>query len=173
MDFSDVLIQKVAQLGSLGVVQEINLRILADKTPKLKDLAHAQRLEDLEAALFLHFSDYITDEETVSIKAGRVIRNKILHANFEAASAKAAATELGLIQNATVKKMDLNSGTIENAQDLSIHEAGIFGWLLVCSNNGFFKAAEVIFQRNIKAIIRLNKDLDAGTNSKPIPLVPS
>jgi hypothetical protein len=163
MNFSDVLINQMAQLGALATRQEIELRLLADKTNELEHLAHAQPLQKLEDAFFESFAKHLEPSEVESIKAGRVIRNKILHGDFKAASLKAASLEAGLMTTTKTYKVDLGSGETKKVEDLSIEEGKIVGWLIASSQNGFVPAAQKIFNRNIETLVRISSGTATGT----------
>lgn len=83
---------KAAAGEATGV--ELSMRMLADKVPELRAFAHSKKFEDIEDEIIKHFGDLLSDEDKKTLSASRVLRNKILHCDFEAARDK--LDELGL-----------------------------------------------------------------------------
>jgi hypothetical protein len=74
---------KTAAGEAAGV--ELSMRMLADKVPELRTFAHSRKFEDIENEIIKHFGDTLSDEDKGTLSASRVLRNKILHCDFEAA----------------------------------------------------------------------------------------
>ena len=82
------------------------MRMLADKGPELRPFAHSKKFEDIEDEIIKHFGDLLSDDDKKTLSASRVLRNKILHCDFEAARNK--LDELGL----SPKRGVVRKGTI-------------------------------------------------------------
>jgi len=54
-----------------GALYELRLRLLADKVPELQQLAHAQRLEDVETLIVSHFSSVLSEDEKETLRLSR------------------------------------------------------------------------------------------------------
>jgi hypothetical protein len=164
---------KAAAGEAAGV--ELSMRMLSDKVPELRPFAHSKKFEDIEDEIIKHFSDLLSDEDKKTLSASRVLRNKILHCDFEAARNK--LDELGL----SPKRGVVRRGTISppmSAEEIqrsirAIAEghggelvsntpgrgpANLFGWMMeLAAGNGFalsinaFNNAGSIIERLLKA----------------------
>ena len=134
---------------------ELSMRMLADKVPELRPFAHSKKFEDIEDEIIKHFGDLLSDDDKKTLSASRVLRNKILHCDFEAARNK--LDELGL----SPKRGVVRKGTISpsmSAEEIqrtvrAIAEGGggelvsntpgrgpanLFGWMMeLAAGNGF------------------------------------
>lgn len=160
-----------AEVGQLAVLQELKIRLLADKTKAIQESAYAFTVAETEDAVVKYFydKDMISMAESQLIKTTRKIRNKILHCEFDSAI-KHIEKLVGPLPGPSVTMVKLpenSSGEgILNAifegiskprkvSEVSLKEAGLFGWLLDVTQRGGFKAAIEQFQRAISVINRL------------------
>jgi hypothetical protein len=164
---------KAAAGEAAGV--ELSMRMLADKVPALRAFAHSKNFEDIEDEIIRHFGDLLSDEDRKTLSASRVLRNKILHCDFEAARNK--LDEMGL----SPKRGVVRRGTISpsmSAEEIQrtirlIAEghggelvsntpgrgpANLFGWMMeLAAGNGFvlslnaFNNAGTIIERLLNA----------------------
>jgi hypothetical protein len=169
-----VRLQFKAAAGEAAEV-ELSMRMLADKVPELRAFAHSKRFEDIEDEIIKHFGNLLSDEDKKTLSASRVLRNKILHCDFEAARNK--LDELGL----SPKRDVVRRGTISpsmSAEEIqrTIHEiaeghggelvsntpgrgpANLFGWMMeLAAGNGFvlslraFSSAGSVIERLLNA----------------------
>jgi hypothetical protein len=168
-------LQYKAAAGEAAAV-ELSMRMLADKVPELRPFAHSKKFEDIEDEIIKHFGDLLIEEDKKTLSASRVLRNKILHCDFEAARNK--LDELGL----SPKRGVVRRGTI--SQSMSVEElkqsitavakgdggelvantpgrghGNLFGWMLeLAAGNGFVLSCDA-FRRAAAIIDRL---LDAS-----------
>jgi len=167
----DIRVQFVEQFkvaAGEGAAVELRLRLLADKLPSLQHLAHAQKLENIEKEVAIHFATKLTKEEKEILALCRELRNKILHCNFSVARER--LNDLGAKpQSGCVRKIDLgsmgSSGKLAKLEQAILQKQGslvseaptkqpgsVCGWLLEAGNAGDFTAAATAF-RNAAAIV--------------------
>jgi len=169
-----VRLQFKAAAGEAAGV-ELSMRMLADKVPELRAFAHSRNFEDIEDEIIKHFGDLLTEEDKMTLSASRVLRNKILHCDFEAARNK--LDELGLSpKRGVVRKAPISpSMSVEEIQQTirAIAEghggelvsntpgrgpANLFGWMMeLAAGDGFvlaldaFRKAGTIIERLLNA----------------------
>jgi hypothetical protein len=169
-----IRLQFKAAAGEAAAV-ELSMRMLADKVPELRAFAHSKKFEDIEDEIIKHFGNLLSDEDKKTLSASRVLRNKILHCDFEAARDK--LDELGL----SPKRGVVRKGTISpsmSAEEIqrtirAVAEgrggelvsntpgrgpANLFGWMMeLAAGNGFvlalhaFEKAGTIIERLLNA----------------------
>lgn len=163
MNFSpDVFFEQVGQMSAMATICEIKMRILADNNNPLKHLAHSKKLEDLENAILRSFDKHLTAEEVTRLKAGRVIRNKVLHGDFEAASIKLDEIEPGKMGKAEGMVLEINTGEIRDIGSKPIKSSSIFEWLIAVGTTGFFPLAKEALENNLSTINRLLEQTSRG-----------
>lgn len=147
-----------------GALYELRLRLLADKVPAVRHLAHSERLENIELLIVKHFAGVLTKGERETLKLSRQLRNKILHCDFRATRNK--LQQLGMEpQRGDVKKVDVAGlsraqmvekiervaaslpGTFSYVADSGGEAGGILGWLLELGQAGDFMRAVSAFER--------------------------
>jgi hypothetical protein len=164
---------KAAAGEAAGV--ELSMRMLADKVPELRAFAHSRKFEDIEDEIIKHFGDLLSDEDKKTLSASRVLRNKILHCDFEAARNK--LDELGLSpKRGVVRKATISSSMSAEEIQRTVRAiaedqggelvsnspgrgpANLFGWMMeLAAGNGFvlalnaFKKAGTIIERLLNA----------------------
>src|SRR5260370_30723653 len=155
-----------------GAVLELKLRVLANQVHELRKYAHAQKLEEVEAAIIAHYGARIAKEEAEVLERCRALRNKILHCNFRVARQKLA--ELGTtVQPAGIKTVDVRGlsgkqmrekvermvagvqGTFEYVADSAAAADDIYVWLLEAGEAGDFDEAVRIFAKASAILDRL------------------
>jgi hypothetical protein len=154
---------------------ELSMRMLADKVPELRIFAHSKKFEDIEDEIIKHFGDLLSGEDKKTLSASRVLRNKILHCDFEAARKK--LDELGLSpKRGVVRRAVISPSMSAEAIQQTIRAvaeghggelvsntpgrgpANLFGWMMeLAAGNGFvlaldaFKKAGTIIERLLTA----------------------
>lgn len=166
---SDPLFQQIGHISALATICEVKMRILADNNKPLKHLAHAKILEDVENAIIRSFEKHLATDEVSRLKAGRVIRNKVLHGDFEAASIKLEEIESGKMCRPEGVALEVNSGELRDIGLKSIKSSSIFEWLIVVSTTGFFPLAMEVLEKNLSTINRII-DQTAKDEIAPGPL---
>ncbi len=151
----DSLLEQVGKISALATICEVKMRVLADNNEVLAHLAHSKKLEDVENGIFKSFERNLTLEEVKKLKAGRVIRNKVLHGDFEAASIKLDEVEANKLSKPEGFALDLNTGEVRDIGSKPIKSSSIFEWLLAIGTSGFFPLAAGVLQTNISTIDRL------------------
>jgi len=167
-------LQFKAAVGEAAGV-ELSMRMLADKVPELLAFAHSKKFEDIEDEIIKHFGAILSEDDKKTLSISRVLRNKILHCDFEAARSK--LDELGLsprrgaVRRATISPSispEQLGQTIraiaqghggELVSDTSGRApANLFGWMMeLAAGNGFvlahnaFKNAGTIVDRLLDA----------------------
>ncbi len=163
---------KVAAAEAAGV--ELSMRMLADKVPELRSFAH-KRFEHIEDEIIKHFGDLLSDEDRKSLSASRVLRNKILHCDFEAARNKldelGVSPKRGVVRKATISpsmpaeeiQRTIRAVAEGHGGELVSNTPGrgpanLFGWMMELGvGNGFvlarnaFKNADTIIERLLNA----------------------
>jgi hypothetical protein len=147
-----------------GGLFELYARLLADKTDAMASLFD-KKLEVIINCIIEHFKTHLTPEEEELISEARILRNKILHIDFESAANKVNAPSGGITTFTNIPKsgpeliefiLSAASGKIEgqNVRNSSAKEARIFAWLLECGANGTFVECENTLK---KACLVINK----------------
>src|SRR5258708_2476053 len=90
---SDGFFNQYANACACASLLEITMRIRADNTPRLKHLAHAKVLQNVEAAIVGEFGGTLKPGEEELLGRSRVLRNKVMHGDFS--TAKEKLVELG------------------------------------------------------------------------------
>jgi hypothetical protein len=165
-----VRLQFKAAAGEAAGV-ELSMRMLADKVPELRTFTHLRNFGDIEDEIIEHFGELLSDEDKKILSTSRVLRNKILHCDFEAARNK--LDELGLSpKRGVVRKATISSSMSAEEMQRTIRAvaeghggelvsntpgrepANLFGWMMELSaGNGFvlalnaFKKAGTIVER--------------------------
>jgi hypothetical protein len=152
-DPSDACIRAFAAAASAGCVLELKYRLLADMRPALRHVTHAKSLEDVEAAIIAEYAAHLTPAETALLSETRILRNKILHADFHVAHEKLAKSGLHL-PDGLVTMVNLETGETAPATKDAPHHY-VFGWLLQSFQNGMFRQAELRFWSAVEIINRL------------------
>lgn len=137
-----------------GALFELKLRLLADKTPDLKEYSH-KRLFDLEEELYRFFENNLSQDDMKVLLHTRPLRNKILHGNFEAAKNKVETAVQKELPRNKVHVLKLSTDELKSVSDTRIKDSGIFGWLLESGTNGLFIEAISIFNSANEIISRL------------------
>jgi hypothetical protein len=159
---------------------ELSMRILADKVPELRSFAHS-RFEDIEVGIIKHFGVLLSEDDKKSLGISRVLRNKILHCDFEAARNK--LDELGLSPGrGGVRKATISPSMSPGQLDQTIRAvaeghggelvsdtpgrgpANLFGWMLELGVGGGFLLAHNAFKNAGTIVERL---LDAADSMSP------
>jgi hypothetical protein len=150
---------------------ELKLRLLADKVPSLVHLAHANKLENIETGVAIHFATVLSKDEKTTLTFCRNLRNKILHCNFSGARERLGDFGAG-VQPADVRKIDLaevdanklrakvEHAIAENQGELVSETTPkqssiIFGWLIEANAAGDFINAVQVFQKISGIVDRL------------------
>jgi hypothetical protein len=166
-EFTDDFFDQYAHACAWGSVLELRMRVLADNTPSMKHLAHAQKLEDIETAIANHFATELRAGEHDLLAKSRVLRNKVMHGNFSVAKAKLLELghELGdggVMQfqlppgNLTAETLAaVLAGSSKRVADTPTTESDIMGWLLECGTTGVFQKAGEAFEKAILIVDRL------------------
>ncbi len=152
-----------------GAVLELKLRLLAGKIPSLQNYAHKKFLGDIEAELVKHFDVALSSEEKEIFALCRVLRNKVLHADFRAAREK--LNEMGIeTLSSGVKKIDIpvvsleeitkkiqavKAGTEGTPVASASSSSGVYGWFLEAGSSGDFQKAADAFKRAAMIVDRL------------------
>ncbi len=156
-----------------GAIVELKIRLLADKIPALQQLAHDQKLENVELLIAEQFPDHLAAEEIETLKLCRQFRNKILHCDFRTARTK--LQQLGIeTQHGEVKLVNIRQvsspeqfvakiaavkanvpGSFEYVSDLPDKAGSVFGWLIELGSAGDFVRAAECFAHAAGIIDRL------------------
>lgn len=152
---SDVFFNQIGNISALATICEVKMRILADNNKPLSHLAHAKRLEDVENAIIKSFEKHLSADEIARLKAGRVIRNKVLHGDFEAASIKLDEIEAGKQSKPEGMVLELNTGELRDIGSKPIKSSSIFEWLIAIATTGFFPLAMEVLEKNLSTINRI------------------
>lgn len=164
-----------AEVGRLAVMQELKVRLLANKTREIQDSAYAFKVSDTEDAILKYFSDkkMLTEDESKTIVATRKIRNKVLHCEFDAAVKLIEAASgkplpgpgvkvIKIAENATgediLKSIFGDAIERKDVKDTTLKEGGLFGWLLDLAQRGGFSAAIEQFKKSLEVIDRLTSE---------------
>ena len=164
-----------AEVGRLAVLQELKVRLLANKTKEIQDSAYAFKVADTEDAVLKYFTDkkMISEDESKLIVGTRRIRNKILHCEFDAAvkliedvSGKPlsgpSVRVIKLAENASGEDIlkSIMGEAVEpiEVKNTTLKEGGLFGWLLDLVQRGGFNEAITQFKRSLEVIDRLTTE---------------
>lgn len=158
----DMLLNQVGQISGLATICEVKMRVLADNNKALSHLAHSKKLEDVENGIIKSFELHLTTDEVSKLKAGRIIRNKVLHGDFEAASIKLDEIETNKMSKPEGFVLDFTTGEVRDIGSKPIKSSSIFEWLLAISSTGFFPLAAGVLQTNISTIDRLLEQTSKG-----------
>jgi hypothetical protein len=163
---------KAAAGEAAGV--ELSMRMLADKVPELRTFAH-KKFEDIEDEIIKHFGDLLSDDDKKTLSASRVLRNKILHCDFEAARNKldelGLSPERGVVRRGTISTSMSAEEIQQTVRALAEGRSGelvsdtpgrapanLFGWMMeLAAGNGFvlslnaFNNAGTIIERLLNA----------------------
>ena len=159
---SDVFFNAYATACAWGSLLELKTRMLADNTPALKHLAHANKLEDVEAAIITTFAAKLRQGDAELLAKARLVRNKVIHGNFS--RAKDALVELGFaVPDGGVRTVDASGSVLEAllhgervpVAQVPTFDSSIFGWLLEGGTSGLFARAVEVFQKAAEIIERL------------------
>ena len=167
----EIFEQQYKDAAAEGALVELRLRLLADKLPDLRSVAHDEKLEKVENLICEHFADALTDDEKAALGLCRQLRNKVLHCDFRAARGK--LERLGTdAQRGGAKRVALH-GLLGNqmAEKLARAEAGdetafeyvadlqgpgtVFAWLIEAGGAGDFNQAAEAFSRASQILHRL------------------
>lgn len=158
----DMLLGQVGQISALATICEVKMRVLADNNKALEHLAHSKKLEDVENGIIKSFEKNLTLDEVKKLKAGRVIRNKVLHGDFEAASIKLEEIEANKMSKPEGFALDFKTGEVRDIGSKPIKSSSIFEWLLAIGTTGFFPLVAGVLQDNISTIDRLLEQTSKG-----------
>jgi hypothetical protein len=154
---------------------ELSMRMLADKVPELRAFTHSKKFEDIEDEIIKHFGDLLSDEDKKILSASRILRNKILHCDFEAARNKLDELRLspkgGVVRKGTISpsmspeeiQQTIRAIAEGHGGELVSNTPGrgpanLFGWMMeLAAGNGFvlahnaFNNAGAIIERLLNA----------------------
>lgn len=171
---------KAAAGEAAGV--ELSMRMLADKVPELRTFTHSRRFEDIEDEIVKHFGTLLSDEDKKTLSASRVLRNKILHCDFEAARNKLDELGLspirGVVRRATISpsisaeeiQQTIRAVAEGHGGELVSNTPGrgpayLFGWMMELAAGGGFVLAVNAFAKAGTIIERLLNAADRMPNS--------
>jgi len=161
MTMRNPLLQKVfdyyAGCGSLCSLYELEIRLIAGRTPELESLAY-ERLSKIEQPFLNHFSSFLTDEEKTLLSKAKKIRDKLLHADFKGLIEKVKEVSPDKVKGPPVGMAKLTTSQTKMVTDATKREAGIFGWLLQSAQDGSLLEAGEILNRAYQIICRLAED---------------
>lgn len=161
---------------------ELSMRMLADKLPALRPFTHSRKFEDIEVEIIRYFSTLLSEEDKQTLSASRVLRNKILHCDFEAARNKldelGLSPKRGLVRKAvispsmsandlmqTIRAVAAGSGGELVSNTPGRAPANLFGWMMELATGSGFVLALNAFQRAEAIIERLLNASDFMPNS--------
>ncbi|MGC1779277.1 MAG: hypothetical protein WBB34_15135 [Xanthobacteraceae bacterium] len=158
------------------------MRMLADKLPALRPFTHSRKFEDIEVEIIGYFGTLLSDEDKQALSAARMLRNKILHCDFEAARNKldelGLSPKRGVVRKAmispsmpaeaimqTIRAVAEGRGGVLISNTPGKAHANLFGWMMeLAAGNGFVLALSA-FQRAGAIIERLLNASDLMANS--------
>jgi hypothetical protein len=155
---SDIFIEEFGNVAAIASIYELKLRLLADKTPALKEKSHAHRLEELEDAFITHFEKMLTPDGITLLKTGRQLRNKVLHGDFSVAAKKVEELKPGSLKKDGVLSVKLDTGTSKFVSGTDSRDTGIFGCLLECKTSGLFDQCRDIFAKMVGIIAQISHE---------------
>lgn len=149
---SDLAVAAFAQAAAAGCVLELKYRMLAEMRPHLRPLGRAKLLLDVETAIIEEYRTDLLDADVLLLGQTRVLRNKVLHCDFDVAHEK--LREMGIkLMDGLVTMVNMETG---DAKPLIIGEKGaIYGWLVQSAQNGLFMQAALKFGTAIALVNRL------------------
>jgi len=160
---------------------ELSMRMLADKVPELRAFAH-KKFEHIEDEIIKHFGDLLSDEDKKTLSDSRVLRNKILHCDFEAARNKldelGLSPKRGLVRKAAIstsmsaEEIQQRVRAVDEGRSGELVSdtpgrapANLFAWMLeLAAGNGFVLARNA-FEKAGTIIERLLNVADELPNS--------
>lgn len=183
-----IAFEQFGEVSKLAAIQELRIRLLANKTESIEDAAYEHSVAATNAKVIEHFKSInaISESEIDLLLKSQTIRNKIFHGEFNEAVKRIEALLGAPAPGPTVKaiKVPKNSsgkqlldlifasqkaiaeGTVGPQEDVSQMghgEAGIFGELLNCVQSGAMKMAYNIFIESNKLLDRLMAIEDANS----------
>ena len=150
---SDKFIAAFASASSAGCVLELKYRLLADMRPTLRPVARAQKLGDVESAIVNEYRPHLSEREVKLLNDVRVLRNKVLHCDFDVAHEKLRDMGVHLLDG-LVTQVNVSTGDATPVT-ADVEWKPVFGWLLQSAMSGMFKQAELRFYDVIAVIDRL------------------
>jgi hypothetical protein len=155
LSLSDLIFEQYSTVAGLASTVELQMRLLASRTPELERHAHSQNLDFLEQSIHDYFDSKFNSEEKEFLRKTRGLRNKILHSDFKAASTKTNEITGAALPGTSVFALKLSTSEVKPVSEMSKREAGVFGWMLECFQTGVFRDAESIFKRAIEIYRRV------------------
>ena len=151
---------------------ELHVRLLADKIKALTQYAHVQKMDSILAPMFEHFKDQLKPDEVMQIEKAKILRNKVLHSDFRAASTRLEQPSGGVVNFKGLPASGtellghfrgIADGAITGTpvRDMSAKDVGIFGWFLEAGANGTFVETEKAFSAAIAILVRLTDNNDS------------
>jgi hypothetical protein len=157
MSPSDVFVAQFREAAGAAAEFEFRLRMIADKHPETSTYSLAHNLDDVERAVVGYFNavGWLLPEEERTLRACRLVRNKLLHVELHAARARlvdagAPQKDGGVIMGC------FETGETVTVGDTTTSDGRVFEWLLECGQGGDFEEAELLFNRGIAIIRRLS-----------------
>lgn len=163
--------QAFGEVAKLAAIQELKLRLLANKTQVIADSAYEFHIHETSKKVVEHFKGLgkLTEIQANLLLKSQSIRNKILHCEFNAAvkkinelvGKKAAGPSVKILTvapDATGEQLleqifaaqeclaDGLPGNVKDASELKDHEVGIFGGLINCVQTGAMEMAFKVFE---------------------------
>jgi hypothetical protein len=173
MNPSQPAIDMFGEVARLAGIQELKMRLLANKTKAIQDSAYELHVFETNKKITAHFISLgkLTDENAKLLSKSQTIRNKILHCEFNVAVKKIEELMGARTQGPSVQviKIDpsasgedlLNNifaaqaaiatgkkGPHQSASEMNDRDLGIFGGLISSAQTGAMKMAIEIFQRS-------------------------
>lgn len=121
-------VEQFERASGKAAVFELEVRLLADKTPALTKFAHEQSLTPILTPLVQHYSDQLSADEKTLLDTAKTLRVADGKITGDAVRPQSAKT------------------------------VGIAGWLLESGANGTFVESERVFRGAIDIIVRLSRD---------------
>jgi hypothetical protein len=172
-----------AEIGKLSVLQELKIRLVANKIEGIESTAFSFSVKTTEDAVYDYFvnSGELKEDERKFLEQTRKIRNKILHCEFD--TALRLIEELGdaklptkVVHQLNVKGLDgeglldmifnaqsqiskgkISDERIKDVSDLKPEEAGLYGWFLHLAASGALNQALKAFEVSNEALNRLSE----------------
>lgn len=174
---SDIAIEFFGEVARLAAVQELKLRLLANKTKSIEDSAHAFHVHDTLQTVIGFFKDkkLLNEHDIDHLKKSQKIRNKILHCEFNVAirhieelvgekvpgrsisvfkiNSEGSGGEILEIISSAIDGISSNKNS--NASTMKDRDIGVFGGLLNATQTGAMTIAIEIFEKSNEIIERL------------------
>lgn len=152
-----------AEVGRLAVLQELKIRLLADKTEAIKETSQARSASAPTNAVIDHFAkqNMLTPDEGKLIESTREIRNKIFHCDFLDAMILIERLIGEPLKPSGIRVLQFKSGVAltdeapKCIRNIPKDEAGIFGPLIQMHSSNGFKLAAKKFEDAIRIIDRV------------------